>query len=84
MKHLESKDIVKFIDGTVIITTEGYLNNCSFFCLWGLGKDGNLYCNCSALSSLWCQYNDLKGQIFVSFSEMRNIVKAFNLLLPFI
>jgi len=54
---------------------------------WGLGDDGDLYCQCYSFESPdeWYLYSEecYPGQLHVLFSDMRKIVKEFGHLVVF-
>ena len=54
---------------------------------WGLGENGELYCQCSTFDrpNGWYLYEEkcYEGQFYVLFSDMRRIVKEFGHLVVF-
>ena len=56
------------------------------FWKWGLGEDGDLYCQCSDFTDIlkWYRYDMLTGiSSKVSLRDMRRIVKEFGHLVVF-
>lgn len=57
------------------------------FWRWGLGDDGNLYCQCYGFDNpkYWYFYEEkcYEGRYHLLFSEMRKIVKEFGHLVVF-
>jgi len=71
----------KFID----ITEFNKINDEPAYWLWGLGEDGNIYCQCNDFidKDTWYLYKHIYGFSLTDISDMKRIVKEFGHLVIF-